>query len=209
MNIFKTFVIPASAGPKAAAICDALGYPDKGMFVVKIGDSGSPVAYIASGIVDSESPVLADAATLWIALQAAGAGSLTLLDCQSFKVALEATDAPPIPHTASIVQEVAGTLPAPTWVQPLGAHDAYLTGAAVTHGGKKWRNLTPYNTFAPGVSGWREFWSASGAPPNWIQPTGAHDAYAIGAKVTHSGFTWTSTVAANVWEPGVYGWTKD
>lgn len=40
----------------------------------------------------------------------------------------------------------------------------------------------------------------------WVQPTGAHNAYPLGAKVTHKGKTWTSTAAANVWRPGVYGW---
>ena len=40
----------------------------------------------------------------------------------------------------------------------------------------------------------------------WVQPVGAHDAYPLGAKVTHKGQTWTSTAAANIWEPGVYGW---
>ena len=40
----------------------------------------------------------------------------------------------------------------------------------------------------------------------WVQPLGAHDAYPLGAKVTHKGKTWTSTAAANVWRPGVYGW---
>ena len=48
-------------------------------------------------------------------------------------------------------------------------------------------------------------------PPNqfaeWVQPTGAHDAYALGAKVTHNGHLWQSLYAANVWEPGVFGWT--
>ena len=44
--------------------------------------------------------------------------------------------------------------------------------------------------------------------PKWVQPTGAHDAYAAGAKVSHAGKHWTSTVDANVWEPGVYGWTE-
>lgn len=42
----------------------------------------------------------------------------------------------------------------------------------------------------------------------WVQPTGAHDAYAQGAKVSHNGKKWTSDIAANVWEPGVYGWTE-
>lgn len=44
--------------------------------------------------------------------------------------------------------------------------------------------------------------------PEWRQPQGAHDAYALGAKVSHNGKHWTSDVAANVWEPGVYGWTE-
>ena len=44
--------------------------------------------------------------------------------------------------------------------------------------------------------------------PEWVQPTGAHDAYAKGDKVTHSSKKWTSDVDANTWEPGVYGWTE-
>jgi hypothetical protein len=42
--------------------------------------------------------------------------------------------------------------------------------------------------------------------PEWVQPAGAHDAYAKGAKVSHNGKKWISTADANVWEPGVYGW---
>lgn len=42
--------------------------------------------------------------------------------------------------------------------------------------------------------------------PAWRQPAGSHDAYALGAKVTHKGKVWESTVANNVWEPSVYGW---
>ena len=41
--------------------------------------------------------------------------------------------------------------------------------------------------------------------PEWIQPTGAHNAYAKGAKVTHGGKTWISMVDNNVWEPGAAG----
>lgn len=55
-------------------------------------------------------------------------------------------------------------------------------------------------------------WSLTADPteewPEWIQPIGAHDAYDLGAKVSHNGKHWTSDVAANVWEPGVYGWTE-
>jgi hypothetical protein len=42
----------------------------------------------------------------------------------------------------------------------------------------------------------------------WKQPTGAHDAYSVGSVVTHQGFTWRSTLASNVWEPGVAGWVQ-
>lgn len=47
-----------------------------------------------------------------------------------------------------------------------------------------------------------------GVIPAWVQPTGAQDAYPLGAQVTHNGVVWESTVAANVWEPGVYGWVQ-
>lgn len=43
-------------------------------------------------------------------------------------------------------------------------------------------------------------------PAEWVQPTGAHDAYALGAVVSHNGKVWVSTVDSNVWEPGGYGW---
>lgn len=44
--------------------------------------------------------------------------------------------------------------------------------------------------------------------PEWIQPTGTHNAYAKGAKVTHDGKRWISTADANTWMPGEYGWEE-
>lgn len=38
--------------------------------------------------------------------------------------------------------------------------------------------------------------------PEWKQPTGAHDAYSIGAKVSHNGKKWISQIEANTVEPG-------
>lgn len=43
--------------------------------------------------------------------------------------------------------------------------------------------------------------------PEWVQPIGAHDAYNTGDKVTHNGVKYISDVDANVWEPGVHGWS--
>lgn len=44
--------------------------------------------------------------------------------------------------------------------------------------------------------------------PEWVQPTGAQDAYQKGDKVSHNGKHWISTADNNVWEPGVYGWSE-
>ena len=48
-----------------------------------------------------------------------------------------------------------------------------------------------------------------GEVPQWIQPTGAHDAYQAGAKVSYNGTVYRSTVDNNVWAPDVYGWVVD
>ena len=37
--------------------------------------------------------------------------------------------------------------------------------------------------------------------PEWVQPTGSHDAYNTGDKVSHNSKHWISLVDANVWEP--------
>lgn len=53
-------------------------------------------------------------------------------------------------------------------------------------------------------------WVVAGDPaeewPAWSQPIGAQDAYSQGDKVSHRDQHWISSVDANVWEPGVYGW---
>lgn len=41
--------------------------------------------------------------------------------------------------------------------------------------------------------------------PEWVQPTGSHDAYQKGDKVTHNEKRWESLIDANVWEPGTVG----
>ena len=45
--------------------------------------------------------------------------------------------------------------------------------------------------------------------PEWVQPTGAHDAYMKGAKVSRNSKHWISDVDNNIWEPGVYGWSEE
>lgn len=46
--------------------------------------------------------------------------------------------------------------------------------------------------------------------PDWVQPTGAHDAYQTGDKVRFNGSVYESLIDANVWSPIEYaqGWLK-
>jgi hypothetical protein len=100
----------------------------------------------------------------------------------------------------------------PIWIQPTGAHDSYAVDSVVNHNGSIWKSLLDANVWEPGVSNWRKFAIVppSGVPalPVWIQPTGAGDAYPLNAEVQHAGKNWRSTQAANVWEPGIFGWVE-
>lgn len=90
---------------------------------------------------------------------------------------------------------------------------AYAIGAICTYQAKIYRCLQAHTsqadwTPAAAVSLWKEIGDPSADWPEWSQPIGATDAYALGDKVSHNGKHWTSTVNANVWEPGVYGWEE-
>ena len=87
------------------------------------------------------------------------------------------------------------------WVQPSGAHDAYPAGAWVTFDGGAWMSTHDGNVHEPGVSGWRPAAGEGEEYPPWQQPTGSHDAYQAGDRVTHDGTVWESDIDANVWEP--------
>lgn len=95
------------------------------------------------------------------------------------------------------------------WACPV----AYKTGNIRERNGKLYKCLQDHTSQADwtpdaapslwvGISDPTEEW------PEWSQPVGSTDAYAKGAQVSHNGKHWTSNVDANVWEPGVYGWTE-
>lgn len=48
----------------------------------------------------------------------------------------------------------------------------------------------------------------AGVIPDWVQPTGAHDAYNIGDKVIFEGRVYRSLIDGNTWSPAIYpaGW---
>lgn len=95
------------------------------------------------------------------------------------------------------------------WVYP----KAYSVGKIVQDGGKLYKCVQAHTSQADWpLADTPALWKKIGDPteeyPEWSQPLGAHDAYPLGAKVSHNGKKWTSDVANNVWEPGVYGWSE-
>lgn len=95
------------------------------------------------------------------------------------------------------------------WAYPV----AYTVGQLRRHNGTLYKCVQAHTSQAdwtPDTAA--SLWSVAADPaeewPAWSQPIGAHDAYAKGAKVSHNGKHWTSSVDSNVWEPGVYGWTE-
>jgi len=53
---------------------------------------------------------------------------------------------------------------------------------------------------------WKRYYEPSDDPWEWVQPTGAHDAYPLGARVLYYSDVYESLIDANVWAPDVYGW---
>lgn len=89
----------------------------------------------------------------------------------------------------------------------------YFAGERVKHDGLLYRciqNHTSQADWTPNtaVSLWVEVSDPAIEWPEWRQPTGAHDAYARGDKVSHNSKHWISDLDANVWEPGVDGWSE-
>ena len=87
----------------------------------------------------------------------------------------------------------------------------YTAGYRVQHGGTLYKCVQAHTS--------QSDWMPSATPalwvvvsvdeyPEWVQPTGAHDAYNIGDKVTYNGQHYVCTSNANVYAPDVYGWEE-
>lgn len=121
----------------------------------------------------------------------------------------------------------------PIWTQPLGAVDAYNIGDIISYNGKLYKSIINANVWAPDVypAGWEEYTeSTSGGDsgetggsdsgstdtpstetiPDFVQPTGAHDAYKKGDKVKFEGKVYESLIDANAYSPSAYpaGWKE-
>ena len=107
----------------------------------------------------------------------------------------------------------------PEWEDLLGAAIKKINTPYIQYQGKLYlvnQGHTPQSDWLPNAT---PALYSEVAPPGsiapWVQPLGAHDAYNKPGSglpksdpVTHKGKTWTSSINANVWEPGVYGWIE-
>ena len=88
---------------------------------------------------------------------------------------------------------------------------AYAIGQRVRYGDKLYKCVQAHTSQGD--------WMPSATPalwvrvsveewPEWVQPTGAHDAYAKGDKVTYKGKRYISLIDGNTYSPDAYpaGW---
>lgn len=113
----------------------------------------------------------------------------------------------------------------PIWAQPSGAHDAYNKGDVVNYNGTLYESLIDGNVWSPDAypAGWKAVSGGTVVPdpgpdpdpgtteyPDWVQPSGAHDAYNTGDIVRYNGVLYRSKIDGNVWAPDAYpaGWEE-
>lgn len=102
----------------------------------------------------------------------------------------------------------------PEYLPPTGAHGAYRTGDVVSFRGKQYVSLIDSNVYSPEEypRGWEEIIEGDTPDdadiPEYVQPTGAHDAYSIGDRVLFEGVIYESLSNGNVYSPTDYpgGW---
>lgn len=111
------------------------------------------------------------------------------------------------------------------WAQPSGAHDAYNVGDIINYNGTLYKSTINGNVWSPDVyaAGWEKVDSGTVTPepepepdptpgpttyPDFVQPSGAHDAYKTGDIVMYNGTAYRSLIDGNVWSPDAYpqGW---
>lgn len=116
-----------------------------------------------------------------------------------------------------LIEQLAVTLDDETALTGVELFPAWVVGKAYAVNDRTQYNGTLYKCVQAHTS--QADWTPDATPalwvvvtveewPEWVQPTGAHDAYAKDSKVTHNGKKWISSYDANVWEPGVYGWEE-
>lgn len=144
-------------------------------------------------------------------------------------IVTELQDAGKLEKPEAVTEEQAKTDAAkvPEWQDPGTDHSRmYHQGDVVRHNGKLVRSTHQgLNSWEPGTLGFDgRIWeiletstqpdtpetSEQPAAPAYRQPSGGHDAYKKGDRVTYNGAVYESTINGNVWAPDSYpqGWKK-
>lgn len=95
------------------------------------------------------------------------------------------------------------------WVFPVWKTDTeYKIDERVQYNGELFKCIQAHKSQADWTPDlvpalWKRISDPSIEYPEWIQPTGAHDSYSKGDKVSHNDKKWISLVDGNVWEPSV------
>jgi hypothetical protein len=135
-------------------------------------------------------------------LSGVGGEGIVIFDPEDMRAAVEAGGAPLWDGLLGVSNQ---------WSDPaLWAFSAVMTGDQRDFDGTTYESLIDFNVWSPTQypAGWQEVEATEPEVQPWVQPTGAQDAYPLGAIVTHNGQTWENTGSpANVWAPGVFGWT--
>ena len=114
-----------------------------------------------------------------------------------------------------LIEQLAVTLDDETALTGVERFPTWVVGKAYAVNDRAQYNGTLYKCIQAHTS--QADWMPSATPalwktvsideyPEWVQPTGAHDAYNIGDKVTYNGQHYVCTSNANVYAPDVYGW---
>ena len=114
-----------------------------------------------------------------------------------------------------LIEQLAVTLDDETALTGVELFPAWVVGKAYAVNDRAQYNGTLYKCVQAHTS--QADWAPDATPalwktvsldeyPEWVQPTGAHDAYNIGDKVTYNGQHYVCTSNANVYAPDVYGW---
>lgn len=115
------------------------------------------------------------------------------------------------PYIDEVDDEVAVTVPA--LFDPWAPDIDVVKDERRYFGGKVYKCIQPHRTQAdwtPDVT--QALWKVVSLDewPEWVQPTGAHDAYNTGDKVTYNGKHYVSLIDGNIWSPDAYpaGWSE-
>ena len=116
-----------------------------------------------------------------------------------------------------LIEQLAVTLDDETALTGVELFPTWVVGKAYAVNDRAQYNGTLYKCIQAHTS--QSGWMPSATPalwktvsvdeyPEWVQPTGAHDAYNSGDKVSYHGKHYICTADANIYAPDVYGWEE-